>query len=197
MSIKCDLKSKTVILKISLLWMQLCDNDVCTLSSFFLRSLWCLLTVFLQLATITVGICSRNITNISGRKNATTESTECVIQKLYLPSHRTAAHLLGHRTFLPIPLFQTDDMLLLPQQHSYRRVNDAIPIWCPRAWCHSTLLVSGIKVKIKTFLPCFLSQIFKRLCIETCIIRKALKTRDRGPNWHLNFTLWEDSWQTK
>lgn len=151
--------------------MQLCDNDVCTLSSFFLRSLWCLLTVFLQLATITVGICSRNITNISGRKNATTESTECVIQKLYLPSHRTAAHLLGHRTFLPVPLFQTDDMLLLPQQHNYRRVNDAIP-----------MLVSGIKVKIKTFLPCFLSQIFKRLCIETCIIRKALKTRDRGPN---------------
>lgn len=162
--------------------MQLCDNDVCTLSSFLLRSLWCLLTVFLQLATITVGICSRNITNISGRKSATTESTENVIQKLYLPSHKTAAHLLDHRTFVPIPLFQTDNVLLSPQQHSYHKVNDAIPIWCPRAWCHSTLLVSGSKLKIKTFLSCFFSQILKRLCIENCIIRKALKTWDHGPN---------------
>lgn len=59
---------------------------------------------------------------VQGKKT----STESMIKKLYLPSHRPAAHLLGHRTFLPIPLFQTDFVLLF-QQHSFHGVDDAIP----------------------------------------------------------------------
>lgn len=132
--------------------MQLCDNDACTLSSFLLRSLWCLLTVFFWLATITVEICSRNITNMCAKKKTktTTESTESMIKKLYLPSHRPAAHLQSHRNFLPIPCFRFSLWAPLPAAAAQLPQGECChPVLCSTAWCHNTLLCSELNLKSK------------------------------------------------
>lgn len=51
----------------------------------------------------------------SGKMKKKKSNIEEMIKNLYLPPHRPAAQILGHRTFLLIPLLQTLIMCSCPQ----------------------------------------------------------------------------------